>query len=56
MLVPIKTDFTMKEQKAKKCIIELGGIGGIKIILALLAEIVTLHMRCFIVEIGEPSL
>ena len=56
VLVPTKTDPIAKKQSGKGCAIETNGTGAIKVIFALLAEMVILHMGLPIVEIGEPSL
>ena len=56
MLVPTKADLTAKEQSYKQDAIGAKDTGGIDMILALLAEMVTFHIGLSIVEIGEPSL
>ena len=56
VLAPTKADPTAKERSCKRGAVGAKGAGGIDMILALLAEVVTLHMGLPIVEIGEPSL
>lgn len=53
MLVPAKSDPATKEKSGKGCLVKTSGTGGGKIILILLAEVVTLHMRFTMVEVRE---
>ena len=54
--MPTKADPTAKERSGKGCAIEAGSAGGIEVILALLAEVVKLHMGLLIGDIKELSL
>ena len=56
ILVPSKAYPVIKEWSYKGCLIRTSNAGGIKMILTLLVEVVTLYVRFAIVEIRESSL
>lgn len=55
MLVPAKANLTTKERSHKWDAIRVSNIGGSKIFLTLLAEVVIFYVGLIIVEVGESS-
>lgn len=56
ILSPLETDVSTEKRGGKKDSIQADGLGGVKMFLTLLANVIVLYMQASIVQVGVLSL
>lgn len=56
LLLPVEVNIISEKQGLKKDMLEAHGISCVKMVLALLTEVLTLYVRATLVQVGIPGL